>query len=72
MSEDRRDTAGISDAQIDAAAEAWARAENDDLAKAWGQGLLESIEDATQGRVDEDRALLDAIERGRKATESGE
>jgi hypothetical protein len=67
MAEDRRDTAGISDAQIDAAAEAWARAEEDDLAKAWGQSVLDAARDAIQGRADEDRALLDAIERGRKA-----
>jgi hypothetical protein len=65
MSEDRREP--VSDAQIDAAAEAWARAEEDDLALAWGQGILDATAGHAKGRADEDRALLDAIGRATKA-----
>ncbi len=67
MAEDRRDTAGISDAQIDAWVEGLANEENDVLARAWGQGILDAARDGLQGRVDEDRSLLDAIGRAHKA-----
>ncbi len=70
MAEDRIEP--VSDAQIDAAVERWGREEEDELAKAWGQGILDAARDGLQGRVDEDRALLDAIERASEAVDKGE
>jgi hypothetical protein len=64
MTSDRREP---SDDQIDAVIERMAREENDELARAWGQGILDAATNAMQGRADEDRALLDAIGRASAA-----
>lgn len=67
MTSDRREP---SDDQIDAVIERMAREENDELARAWGQGILDVATNAIQGRADEDRSLLDAI--GRASESSAE
>ncbi len=65
MTSDRREP--VSDAQIDAAAEAWARAEEDDLAKAWGQGILDAAAFPHAKRGAGKDPVLDLLEKAHQA-----
>ena len=59
------------DAQTDAMLERAAREEQEELARAHGQGILDAATGATQGRAEQDRTLLDAIGRATKAKGEG-
>jgi hypothetical protein len=60
-----RDTAGISDAQIDAAVEKWGRAENEALERAHGQGILDAVARRSQGSGED--PVLDTLRRAHQA-----
>ncbi len=55
------------DAEIYAMLEQMAREEQEELARAHGQGILDAATNAMQGRAHQDRTLLDAIARATKA-----
>jgi hypothetical protein len=49
-----------------------ATVEQEELARAHGQNILDAASEATQGRAEQDRALLDAIGRASEALAKGE
>ena len=59
------------DAEVYAMLEQMAREEQEELARAHGQGILDAASEATRGRANQDRALLDAIGRATKAKGEG-
>jgi hypothetical protein len=59
------------DAEIYAMLEQMAREEQEELARAHGQGILDAAADATRARANQDRSLLDAIGRATKAKGEG-
>jgi hypothetical protein len=59
------------DAEIYAMLEQMAREEQEEAARAHGQHILDAASEATRGRAEQDRSLLDAIGRATKAKGGG-